>query len=137
MRSTPDRIRHAVAFEILGILIVTPAASWAFALPGADTGVVVVVSATVAMLWNYGYNLAFDHALRAMRGTLRKSLPIRLVHAVLFELGLLIVLVPLVAFYLGIGLGQALLLDMALALFYVVYAFVFNWLYDQLFPVPA
>jgi uncharacterized membrane protein len=137
LRSTPDRIRHAVSFEVLGILLVTPAASWAFALPGADTGVVAMGSATIAMVWNYGYNLAFDHALQAISGTLRKSLPMRIVHAILFELGLLIVLVPVIAWYLGIGLRQTLLLDLSLALFYVLYAFAFNCIYDRVFPVRA
>lgn len=137
MRSTSDRVRHAVSFEILGIALVTPAASWAFALPGADTGVVAIGSATVAMVWNYGYNVAFDHALKAIRGTLRKSFPTRIVHTLIFEIGLLVVLVPMIAGYLGIGLRQALLLDLSLALFYVLYALAFNWLYDRVFPAPA
>lgn len=137
MRNISDRIRHALSFEILGVLIVTPVASWAFALPSIGTGVVVIGSATIAMIWNYGYNLAFDHALQAIKGTVRKSLPMRIAHAILFELGLTILLVPAVAWYLGIGLWQALLLDISLALFYVLYAFAFNWLYDRIFPVPA
>ena len=35
-----------------------------------------------------------------------------------------------------ISLLQALVMDMALAAFYMAYAFVFNWAYDRVFPLP-
>lgn len=136
MRTTPDRIRHAVSFELIGILLATPLAAFAFHLPGGDSAVIVVASATVAMVWNYLYNLGFDHAMTAWCGTTVKTTPIRIGHAVLFELGLLTIMLPLVAWYLGISLWQALIMDVALALFYMVYAFVFNWAYDRVFPLP-
>jgi uncharacterized membrane protein len=136
MRSTADRIRHAVSFEIIGIIIATPLAALAFHLPGEHSAVLVVASATVAMLWNYIYNLGFDHLMQRLTGSTAKSGRVRVAHALLFELGLLLIMLPLVAWYLGISLWQALIMDMALALFYVAYAFVFNWVYDRLFPLP-
>ncbi len=27
-------------------------------------------------------------------------------------------------------------MDIAMATFYLIYAFVFNWVYDQVFPIP-
>ena len=42
-------------------------------------------------------------------------------------------LTPLMAWYLGISLLHAFLMDVAFALFYVLYAFVFNWAYDCVF----
>lgn len=136
MRTTTDRIRHAVSFEVIGIIIATPLAAFAFHLPGGDSAVVVVASATVAMLWNYVYNLGFDHLMQHFTGGTAKTTRIRVVHAVLFELGLLMIMLPLVAWYLQISLWQALVMDIALALFYMGYAFVFNWAYDRVFPLP-
>lgn len=136
MRTTADRIRHAISFEIIGIIIAIPFAAFAFHLPGGDSAVVVVASATVAMLWNYIYNLGFDHLMQRFTGGTAKTTRIRLVHAVLFELGLLTIMLPLVAWYLQISLWQALIMDIALALFYMAYAFLFNWAYDRLFPLP-
>lgn len=136
MRSTADRIRHAISFEAIGIVLATPLAAFAFHLPGGDSAIVVIASATVAMLWNYIYNLGFDHAMKALRGGTEKTTPIRVLHAVLFELGLLAIMLPAIAWYLGIGLWEALMLDIALALFYMGYAFVFNWAYDRVFPLP-
>ena len=42
----------------------------------------------------------------------------------------------MIAVYLDIGLWQALVMDLAFVVFYLVYAFGFNWGYDQLFPLP-
>ena len=136
MRTTADRIRHAVSFEVIGIIIATPLAAFAFHLPGGDSAVIVVASATVAMLWNYIYNLGFDHAMQRLTGGTAKTTRIRVAHAVLFELGLLMIMLPLVAWYLQISIWQALIMDIALALFYMGYAFVFNWAYDRVFPLP-
>ncbi len=136
MRTTADRIRHAISFELIGILIATPLAAFAFHLHAGDSAVIIVGSATVAMVWNYVYNLVFDKALNRLAGTTLKSGPVRIAHAVLFEIGLLIMLMPLIALYLGISLWQALIMDLAFALFYMVYALVFNWAYDRLFPLP-
>ncbi len=136
MRSTSDRIRHAISFEILALLLVTPLGAWVFSLPITDIGIVSVASATIAMLWNYVYNLGFDHAMQRLAGTTYKTVPVRVLHAVLFEAGILIVLAPFIAWYLGVGLWHAIVMDVSFSLFYLVYAFVFNWSYDRLFPIP-
>lgn len=136
MRRTADRIRHAISFELIGILLATPLGAFVFHLHAGDSAVIVIGSATVAMAWNYVFNLGFDHAMTRLSGTTLKSLPLRIAHAVLFELGLLAMLMPLTALYLGISLWQAFLMDIAFALFYMGYALVFNWAYDRLFPLP-
>ena len=97
MRSIKDRIRQAVSFELIGILIVTPIFAWAFDHPMGDMGILVVLGATAATAWNYLFNLGFDHLLNWRRGDVRKTLPLRVVHAVLFEATLLVLLLPLFA----------------------------------------
>ncbi|MCG7392755.1 PACE efflux transporter [Microvirga sp. ACRRW] len=136
MRTTRDRIRHAISFEIIGLTIVTPLGAWVFGMPMHEIGVIGLISATIATLWNYIYNLGFDRVMQRVRGSTQKTAPIRMAHAVLFEGGLLIVLLPPIAWYLGISLWQAFLMDVSFALFYMGYAFVFNWAYDRLFPLP-
>ena len=136
MRTAADRIRHAISFELIGLALIIPLGSWAFAVPVTDIGIVGVVSATLATAWNYLYNLGFDHLLRRYAGTTLKTVPVRLGHAVLCEAGLLMILMPFIAWYLQISLWQAFVMDVAFALFYLVYAFIFNWAYDRLFPLP-
>jgi len=136
MRTTRDRIRHALSFEILGLALVTPLGAFVFAMPLHDIGLVSLVSATLATGWNYLYNLLFDHALRRLTGSVQKTMAVRVLHAVLFELGLLMALLPFIAWYLGVSLWHALVMDIAFALFYMGYAFVFNLAYDRIFPLP-
>ena len=136
MRNTKDRIRHAVSFELIALVMITPLGAWAFDKPLHDIGMITIVSATIATVWNYAFNLLFDHAMLRYFGGVAKSIVTRVIHAVLFELGLLTVLMPFIAWYLDIALFQAFLMDVSFSLFYLIYAFVFNWAYDVLFPIP-
>ncbi len=65
MRTLSDRIRHAISFEVIGLLLVTPLGALAFHMPLEHIGVVTVVSATIATAWNFVYNVGFDMALRS------------------------------------------------------------------------
>ncbi|ETX28627.1 PACE efflux transporter [Roseivivax isoporae] len=134
MRTTADRIRQAISFEIIGLLIVTPLFAWLFDHGLGETGGVVLIGATAATAWNYLFNLGFDHALQRHRGTAQKTLPLRVLHAVLFETTLLIMLLPVFAWWLDLSLVEAFLMDLSFAAFYMAYAFVFTWVYDTLFP---
>ncbi|KQP51610.1 PACE efflux transporter [Methylobacterium sp. Leaf106] len=136
MRSTRDRIRHALLFELFGLALIVPFGTVLFGLHASDMGVIGIGSALIATAWNYVYNLGFDRAMQRLVGHTRKSLLLRVGHAVLFEAGLLMILLPPIAWYLGIGLAQAFFMDLAIAVFYVVYAFVFNLTYDRAFPLP-
>ena len=135
MRTPRDRIRHALMFEIIALILVAPLGGLIFGIDMTHFGVVAVVSTTVAMGWNYVYNLGFDHALVALGQPLDKSAAARVLHAVLFEGGLLLALVPFIAWYLAVPLWQAFVMDLGLAGFYLIYALVFNWAYDRAFPL--
>ena len=137
MRSAWDRLRHAISFEIGGLALISPLGAWAFNMPVADITVVRAACAIIATLWTYLYNLAFDAILQRLSGGTGKSIPMRVLQAVLFEAGLLAMLTPLMAWSLGISLLHAFLMDVAFALVYVLYAFVFNWAYDCLLGAAA
>ena len=137
MRTARDRIRHAVSFEIIALFIIIPLATWGYDMPMHDIGVVTVVSATIAMGWNYVYNLIFDRAMQRAVGHTLKTPGLRVAHAVLFEAGLLTVLAPYIAWQLQVGLVHAVVMDLSFSVFYLVYAFCFNWAYDAVFPIPA
>lgn len=137
MRTRNDRIRHAILFELFGLALSAPLGAWLFDQPLHDMGLVAVVCATIAMVWNYVYNLLFDRAMLRLRGAVHKTLKIRILHAILFELGLLVAFVPFIAWQLGVTLWTALVMDAAFVVFYLVFAFVYNWLYDVIFPIPS
>ena len=137
MRSIADRIRHALSFEAIGLAIFIPSFSYFLQQPASEMGIIGVVSATTATLWNFVYNWGFDRAMLRWTGSLSKSLRLRLAHTLLFEAGLIVLLIPFIAWYLGITLWAALVMDIAIVLFYLVYAFFFNMAYDCYFPLPT
>lgn len=136
MRTRADRIRHAISFEIIGLLIITPLGAWAFSQPMGAMGLAVLAGATLATLWNYVYNLGFDHAMLRLRGRVQKTIALRVLHAVLFEAGLLVAMLPIIAWTFSISLREAFVMDIGFAGFYLIFAFLFNWAYDLIFPIP-
>ena len=71
-----------------------------------------------------------------IKNSVQKTVLIRIVHAVLFEGGLLLLFMPMIAWYLKISLWEAFVMDIAMATFYLIYAFIYNWAYDHVFPIP-
>jgi uncharacterized membrane protein len=100
------------------------------------SGALAAATSAVAVLWNLVFNSLFERweARQPKKG---RSVKRRLAHAVAFETGLVLMLVPLIAWWLGIGLWEALVMDMALVFFFLVYTFVFNWAFDAVFGLPA
>lgn len=135
MRTFRDRVRHALMFEAVALAIFIPGSAAVFDQPVDHMGVIGLASATIATLWNFVFNVAFDRAMVLLRGSVAKTMAIRVAHTLLFEAGLVVMLIPMIAWYLGIGLWAALLMDVAIVVFYLVYGFLFNIAYDRLFPV--
>lgn len=137
MRTFRDRVRHALMFEAVALAIFIPGSAAVFDQPMNHMGVIGIVSATIATVWNFVFNMGFDRAMLYLRGSVQKTMAIRVAHTFLFEAGLVVMLIPMIAWYLGIGLWAALLMDLAIVTFYLVYGFLFNIVYDWVFPVPA
>lgn len=137
MRTGADRLRHALCFELIGVVITSLIASRLLGMTLSHMGAMSIMLATIATLWNYVYNLQVDKLMLRYLGRLDKTWDERVWHAIGFEGGLLLVALPLVAWWLSISLWQALLLDLGFVFFYLVYAFVYNLAYDKVFPVPA
>ena len=93
-------------------------------------------SSAIAVVWNLVFNWFFERweLRQPVRG---RSAARRVAHAIGFEGGLLLWLVPFIAWWLGVSLWQALLLDVGLLVFFLIYTFVFTWVFDRLFGLPA
>ncbi len=129
-RSLAERAMHASLFEVLAIGISAPLAAWITGESVLSMGALTAIIATMAMLWNMAYNWLFDKLQR--RYGFDRTVWVRVLHACGFELGLIIAVIPLVAWWLDTTLWHALVLDIGLVLFYLPYAFFFNLGYDKL-----
>jgi uncharacterized membrane protein len=128
-KTLKERALHALLFEIIGVLLFAPLLAWAMGHSLGKMGAMTVMISTVAMLWNMLFNALFDRLRRKLGFAL--SLGARFGHALGFEGGLILVVVPLAAWWLSIGLLEAFILDVGLLLLFLPYTLLFNWLYDK------
>ncbi len=126
---TAERIVHALLFELFAILLLTPIAALALDKPLLSVGSLALVLSAIAMSWNLAYNLLVDRYVQVRRIDWRWRH--RLLHGLVFELVLIGICVPLVAWWLAISWWQALLLDIAFFVIILPYTMVFNWCFDR------
>ena len=129
-KTLAERIGHALAFEVIALLICAPLFSWLMNTTMTEMGALTLAISLIAMVWNVVYNAGFDRLQRRIGFT--RTLTVRVLHAAVFETGLIIVAVPLAAVWLNITLWQAFVLDIGLLAFFLPYTMVFNWVYDTL-----
>lgn len=135
LRTPGERLLHAVVFESIALVICAPVLAWCMGTPLAHMSVLTVAISLIAMGWNMLFNAGFDRLQQ--RWGFRRGVVARVVHASVFELGLIVAVVPLAAWWLDIGWWQALLLDIGVLLFFLPYAVAFNWAWDVLRPPRA
>lgn len=128
-----------VVFVILYELIAIAVSSLLFMAIGQGagaSGAMAVAASVIAIVWNLTFNALFERweARQRVKG---RSVLRRVVHAVGFEGGLALVLIPLMAWWFGVSLWEATLMEAGLLLFFLVYTYVFNWTFDRVFGLPA
>ncbi|MCK0196818.1 PACE efflux transporter [Ancylobacter sp. 6x-1] len=130
------RLIYVVVFEALAIILASLGLTLLSGAPVAETGPVTAITSGIAVAWNFAFNAVFEawEARQVVRG---RSLARRLAHAAGFELGLTALIVPLFAWWLGVTLIEALMYDLTLVVFFLVYTFLFNLGFDRVFGLPA
>ena len=71
------------------------------------------------------------------QSTKGRSLRRRTAHALLFEGGLVLICIPLMAWWLQVGLLEAALYEAGLIAVFIAYTYIFTWGFDRLFGLPA
>ncbi|MGY2140557.1 multidrug/biocide efflux PACE transporter [Pseudomonas reactans] len=127
-KSITERVCQALGFEGLALLICTPLLVWITGRPALEMGAVTLGLSLLALTWNIIFNSLFDRL--KVRLQLSGGGWTRVLHALMFEGGLIIVAVPLIAAWLNISLMQAFMLDIGVLLFFLPYTYVYHWGYD-------
>ena len=136
MTPTRRKIIYAVSFETLGTLLASVAL---MLMSDADAGSSLVLSAltaTIALSWSFVFNTVFE-AWEARQPVKGRSLKRRTVHALLFEGGLVLICIPVMAWWLQVGYLEALVYEAGLIALFIVYTYVFTWAFDRIFGLPA
>jgi uncharacterized membrane protein len=130
------RILFALMFEGIGLAITT-LGLMAFSGDDATTaGGAAMGTMTIALIYNYAFNWAFE-TWEKRQPTRGRSLKRRLAHGALFEGGLVLLMVPFLAWWMSTGLIEALVYDIGLLIFFAVYTIGFTWAFDRVFGLPA
>lgn len=136
MQGLKRRVVYITLYEGIAIVAASVGLSLVSGQGMGHSGVLAVVASVIAVAWNLAFNALFERweSRQAVRG---RGVRRRIAHAVGFEGGLIAFLVPMFAWGLGVSLWQALVMDLGLVAFFLVYTFVFNWVFDLLFGLPA
>lgn len=136
MQGLKRRIVYVSSYEVIGMVI----SSVGLALLAGDsvehTGPLSVMITTIAVTWNFIYNILYEK-WEARQDSKSRTVKRRLVHAIGFQITLVIFLIPLIAWWMNISLVAAFWLDVAFIIIIPIYTFIFNWTFDKLFGLPV
>ncbi|MBC6625615.1 MULTISPECIES: multidrug/biocide efflux PACE transporter [Pseudomonas] len=127
-KSFTERVFQALGFEGLALLICTPLLVWITGRPALEMGAVTLGISLLALSWNVVFNSLFDRLKTRLQ--LANGGWTRVLHALLFEGGLILLAVPLIAALMKISLLEAFILDIGVLLFFLPYTYVYHWGYD-------
>ena len=136
MQGIKRRVVYITLYEAIAIVAASIGLAAMSGQGLGHSGALAVIASVIAVVWNLAFNALFERweARQAVRG---RSVWRRVAHAIGFEGGLVMFLVPTFAWWLDISLMQALVMDLGLVIFFLVYTFVFNWAFDAVFGLPA
>lgn len=136
MQGLKRRIVYVSSYEVIGMVI----SSIGLALLAGDsvehTGPLSVMITTIAVTWNFIYNIFYEK-WEARQDSKSRTVKRRIVHAIGFQITLVIFLIPLIAWWMDISLVAAFWLDVAFIIIIPIYTFIFNWTFDKLFGLPV
>ncbi|ENU42073.1 PACE efflux transporter [Acinetobacter seifertii] len=136
MQGLKRRIVYVSSYEVIGMVI----SSVGLALLAGDsvehTGPLSVMITTIAVTWNFIYNILYEK-WEARQDSKSRTVKRRIVHAIGFQITLVIFLIPLIAWWMDISLVAAFWLDVAFIIIIPIYTFIFNWTFDKLFGLPV
>ncbi|WP_288253651.1 PACE efflux transporter [uncultured Hydrogenophaga sp.] len=136
MQGLQRKIVYVSLYELFAIAISSAGLALLSDSGLGHASVAAVAASAIAVVWNLVYNTLFERweARQAVKG---RGVARRIAHALGFEAGLVVMLVPLFAWWLGVSLWQAFVLDLGLIVFFLVYTYVFNLGFDRVFGLPA
>ena len=129
-KSVKERVFHAVIFEVTANVIIALSLARLMNVSVLQSGSLSVISALTATVWNFIFNKLFDSLQK--KHQFQRTFLVRAIHAVGFETGLIISLIPVAMVMLNLTVAEAFFVEIGLVLFFLPYTMLFNWLYDYL-----
>lgn len=136
LRSGKDRLRYSISLEVGIMAFLIPAGAAFFDKTLADIGLIGLVLSLKAVLFGLIYNRVYDHFdARSGRVASDRSQLGRILHALGFEMTLLLSSLPIYTVWLGLTVAEAIATDLVVTTFVVTFTYVFTIAYDRAFPI--
>ena len=128
------RIGYSLSYEAIAIVCTT-----IFLVIAGNDPVrsfpVAIATSLIAIVWNLIWNTIFEffESRFKLKG---RSAAIRSLHAIGFEGGMALISIPVLAWMLGVSVLEAFITEAGLLVFFLIYTYVFNFLFDKIFGLP-
>ncbi|MGP4716650.1 PACE efflux transporter [Psychrobacter sp. T6-6] len=129
------RIVYVIVFEILAIISSTFVLMKLSNSDASESLPAAMMISLAAIIWNFVYNTAFE-TWEQRRRIAERTLLIRSAHALTFEIGLVLICLPIYIIWYDVGLIEAFMMEAALMVFFLIYNFVFTFIFDKIFTLP-
>ncbi|ENV51220.1 MULTISPECIES: PACE efflux transporter [Acinetobacter] len=136
MQGMKRRVTYVFFYEVLSFLICAMILAVLSGSTISHTGPLSLLIAVIAVSVNFFYNYAFEWWEKRQHSKTRTIFR-RVVHAIGFQVVLVTILIPLIAWWMQISLVKAFLLDFSLMIIIPCYTFVYNYFFDHLFGLPS
>lgn len=131
MKTTFQRIINITGYQIGSLGAIIPVVSLITGHGFSTLGLLTVFITTFCTCWNYLFSYWFDLHLDAKGRVHERTVKDRMFHALGLEVGIIWFTTPVIAWWLDIGLVEAIVMDLGLIIAYLVYTFVYNWMFDK------
>lgn len=128
------RIVYSLSYEVIAVFA-TAAFLLVFNFGASGSLLMGVISSTVAVIWNFLWNLLLETWEERTDAGPRTPLR-RAVQDIGFEGGLALWLTPIEAWILNVSLLTALALEAGQLVFFLFYTYAFSWVFDHYVCAP-
>nr|WP_231039467.1 PACE efflux transporter [Proteus terrae] len=124
---------YAITFEILAILLSTVLLAILSQSQSHNSLPVAIAVSVIALIWNYIFNSFFELIESKLR-IKKRTVMVRLTHAISFELGLFFFTIPLYMWWYNVGFIKAISMEVTILVFFFIYTYLFTLVFDKLCP---
>ncbi|WP_109418948.1 PACE efflux transporter [Proteus terrae] len=133
LKPRPRKLVYAITFETLAILLSTVLLAILSQSQSHNSLPVAIAVSVIALIWNYIFNSFFELIESKLR-IKKRTVMVRLTHAISFELGLFFFTIPLYMWWYNVGFIKAISMELTILVFFFIYTYLFTLVFDKLCP---
>lgn len=133
LKPRPRKLVYAITFETLAILLSTVLLAILSQSQSHNSLPVAIAVSVIALIWNYIFNSFFE-LIESKLGIKKRTVMVRLTHAISFELGLFFFTIPLYMWWYNVGFIKAISMEITILVFFFIYTYLFTLVFDKLCP---